>query len=310
MSILQILIISIVQGITEWLPVSSSAHVLLAASFFGYEGRDELLINAVANFGTVASMLIYFRKEIGEAVVGVFALPGALQAKRVLTSGERLAMNLIASLPLTIIGLAAARLLISDEMNAAVRSVQGVAIPLIGFGILLGLADIFGKKTRTLDDMTPAHAVLIGAVQVIAAVLPGTSRSGITMTTARALGYSRPDAAKFGMLVGAPVLTAVGLYMIAEFYFGSEVGMVTVTAGGTRGDLHPDGTCTPDELHALRGLPDPAWHRPADDDADPDGRLIRLRWACGIRRRCGSARDSAAQSLQLIPDPSHQGRSA
>ena len=231
MSILQILIISIVQGITEWLPVSSSAHVLLAASFFGYEGRDELLINAVANFGTVASMLIYFRKEIGEAVVGVFALPGALQAKRTLTSGERLAMNLIASLPLTIIGLAAARLLISDEMNAAVRSVQGVAIPLIGFGILLGLADIFGKKTRTLDDMTPAHAVLIGAVQVIAAVLPGTSRSGITMTTARALGYSRPDAAKFGMLVGAPVLTAVGLYMIAEFYFGSEVGMVTVTAG-------------------------------------------------------------------------------
>lgn len=233
MSILQILIISIVQGITEWLPVSSSAHVLLAASFFGYEGRDELLINAVANFGTVASMLIYFRKEIGEAIVGVFALPGALQAKRVLTSGERLAMNLIASLPLTIIGLAAARLLISDEMNAAVRSVQGVAIPLIGFGILLGLADIFGKKTRTLDDMTPAHAVLIGAVQVIAAVLPGTSRSGITMTTARALGYSRPDAAKFGMLVGAPVLTAVGLYMIAEFYFGSEVGMVTVTAGET-----------------------------------------------------------------------------
>ena len=231
MSILQILIISIVQGITEWLPVSSSAHVLLAASFFGYEGRDELLINAVANFGTVASMLIYFRKEIGEAVVGVFALPGAVQAKRTLTSGERLAMNLIASLPLTIIGLAAARLLISDEMNAAVRSVQGVAIPLIGFGILLGLADIFGKKTRTLDDMTPAHAVLIGAVQVIAAVLPGTSRSGITMTTARALGYSRPDAAKFGMLVGAPVLTAVGLYMIAEFYFGSEVGMVTVTAG-------------------------------------------------------------------------------
>lgn len=231
MSILQILIISIVQGITEWLPVSSSAHVLLAASYFGYEGRDELLINAVANFGTVASMLIYFRKEIGEAVVGVFALPGALQAKRTLTSGERLAMNLIASLPLTIIGLAAARLLISDEMNAAVRSVQGVAIPLIGFGILLGLADIFGKKTRTLDDMTPAHAVLIGAVQVIAAVLPGTSRSGITMTTARALGYSRPDAAKFGMLVGAPVLTAVGLYMIAEFYFGSEVGMVTVTAG-------------------------------------------------------------------------------
>ncbi len=230
MSLLQILIISIIQGITEWLPVSSSAHVLIAADFFGYVGRDELLINAVANFGTVASMLIYFRKEIGEAIAGTFSLPGALSAKRTLSSGERLAMNLLASLPLTLAGLAAARLFIPDEVNAAVRSVQGVAIPLIAFGILLGLADIFGKKDRTIDDMTPWHAVLIGAVQVIAAVLPGTSRSGITMTTARALGYSRPDAAKFGLLVGAPVLSAVGLYMIAEFYFGSEVGLVTVTA--------------------------------------------------------------------------------
>ncbi len=230
MSLFQILIISIIQGITEWLPVSSSAHVLIAADYFGYVGRDELLINAVANFGTVASMLIYFRREIGEAIAGTFSLPGALQAKRMLTSGERLAMNLIASLPLTFLGLAAARLFIPDEINAAVRSVEGVAIPLIGFGVLLGLADIFGKRSRTLDDMTPWHAVLIGAVQVIAAVLPGTSRSGITMTTARALGYSRPDAAKFGLLVGAPVLTAVGLYMIAEFYFGSEAGLVTVTA--------------------------------------------------------------------------------
>lgn len=229
MSLLQILIISIVQGITEWLPVSSSAHVLLAASYFGYEGRDELLINAVANFGTVASMLIYFRKEIGEAIVGVFALPGALAARRELSPGERLAMNLIASLPLTVAGLAAALLLIPDSVHEAVRSVHGVAIPLIAFGILLGLADIYGARTRTIDQMPAWHAVLIGAVQVIAAVLPGTSRSGITMTTARALGYARPEAAKFGMLVGAPVLTAVGLYAIYQFFFGSEAGAVTVT---------------------------------------------------------------------------------
>lgn len=230
MSILQILIISIVQGITEWLPVSSSAHVLLAADYFGYVGRDELLINAVANFGTVASMLIYFRKDISEAFFGLFALPGALGEKRALNSGERLAMNLLASLPLTIVGLALAKLLISDELNATLRSVNGVAIPLIFFGLLLGAADIFGKRTRTLDDLTPWHAALIGVVQVIAAILPGTSRSGITMTTARALGYSRPDAAKFGLLVGAPVLSMVGIYSIGEFYFGSGAGLVTVSA--------------------------------------------------------------------------------
>jgi undecaprenyl-diphosphatase len=235
MSLLQILIISIVQGITEWLPVSSSAHVLLAAGYFGYDGRDELLINAVANFGTVASMLIYFRKEISEAVIGLFALPGAMAKKRRLSSGERLALNLVASLPLTVLGLAAARLFIPDEINDAVRSVHGVAIPLIVFGLLLGLADIYGAKTRTIDDVTPWHAALIGMVQVIAAVLPGTSRSGITMTTARALGYSRTDAAKFGLLVGAPILTLVGLYAIYEFYFGSEAGAVTVTGAEALG---------------------------------------------------------------------------
>ncbi len=221
-------IIALVQGITEWLPVSSSAHVLLAADYFGYRGRDELLINAVANFGTVASMLIYFRKEVSEAFFGLFALPSALSAKRALNSGETLALNLLASLPLTILGLAAAKLLLPEIVNDAVRSVHGVAIPLIVFGILLGLADIFGKKTRTIDQMTPLHAALIGVVQVIAAILPGTSRSGITMTTARALGYARPDAAKFGLLVGAPVLTLVGLYSIAEFIFG-DAGGVTVT---------------------------------------------------------------------------------
>lgn len=229
MSLLQILIISIVQGITEWLPVSSSAHVLLAADYFGYDGRDELLINAVANFGTVASMLVYFRKEISEAIAGLFSLPGALSAKAALTDGERLAMNLLASLPLTVLGLAAAKLFLPDTVNDAVRSVHGVAIPLIVFGVALGLADIFGKREGTLATLTPVHAVLIGAVQIIAAVLPGTSRSGITMTAARALGYSRPDAAKFGLLVGAPVLTLVGLYSIMEFITAEDNGAVTVT---------------------------------------------------------------------------------
>lgn len=228
MSLFQIFIISLVQGITEWLPVSSSAHVLLAADYFGYDGRDELLINAVANFGTVASMLIYFRKEIGEAVAGLFTLPGVRAAGRAMKDGERLALNILASLPLTVAGLAAAKLLIPEPMNDALRSVQGVAIPLIGFGLLLGLADMYGKRERTLADLTPLHAALIGLVQVIAAVLPGTSRSGITMTMGRALGYSRPDAAKFGMLVGAPVLSLVGVYSIAEF-LTDKTGGVTVT---------------------------------------------------------------------------------
>lgn len=229
MSLFQIALLSLIQGITEWLPVSSSAHLLLAAEYFGYDGRDELLINAVANFGTVGSLLIYFRKEVSEAFAGLFALPGALGQKRELSTGERLALNILASLPLTVAGLAAARLLIPDTVHEAMRSVHGVAIALIFFGVLLGLADWFGGRTRTLDQLTPWHAVLIGFAQVVAAIAPGTSRSGITMTTARALGYARPDAAKFGMLVGAPVLTLVGLYYIYDFVSGEEAGALTVT---------------------------------------------------------------------------------
>lgn len=230
MSLFQIALLSLIQGITEWLPVSSSAHLLLAAEYFGYDGRDELLINAVANFGTVGSLLIYFRKEVSEAFAGLFALPGALGQKRVLTSGERLALNILASLPLTVLGLAAARLLVPDAVHDAMRSVHGVAIALIVFGALLGLADWFGGRTRTIDQLTPWHAVLIGFAQVMAAIAPGTSRSGITMTTARALGYARPDAAKFGMLVGAPVLTLVGLYYIYDFISGEETGALAVTS--------------------------------------------------------------------------------
>lgn len=230
MSLFQIALLSLIQGITEWLPVSSSAHLLLAAEYFGYDGRDELLINAVANFGTVGSLLIYFRKEVSEAFAGLFALPRALGEKRVLTSGERLALNILASLPLTVLGLAAARLLVPEAVHEAMRSVHGVAIALIVFGILLGLADLFGGRDRTLDQLTPWHAVLIGFAQVMAAIAPGTSRSGITMTTARALGYARPDAAKFGMLVGAPVLTLVGIYYIYDFISGEETGALAVTS--------------------------------------------------------------------------------
>lgn len=230
MSLFQIALLSLIQGITEWLPVSSSAHLLLAAEYFGYDGRDELLINAVANFGTVGSLLIYFRKEVSEAFAGLFALPGALGEKRVLTPGERLALNILASLPLTVLGLAAARLLLPEAVHEAMRSVHGVAIALIVFGILLGLADWFGGRDRTLDQLTPWHAVLIGFAQVMAAIAPGTSRSGITMTTARALGYARPDAAKFGMLVGAPVLTLVGVYYIYDFITGEETGALAVTS--------------------------------------------------------------------------------
>ena len=212
MSLLQLFIIAIVQGLTEWLPISSSGHVLLAANLFTLEGRDELLINAVSNLGTLAAMLIYFRKDVIAATLGGFELIGAGVRKAPLSRGAKLALCIIVATPIAVIAAVAHETLVPDTIQAHLRSVWTVAGATIGFGLLLWWADVAGGKTRTEADMTLGHAILIGATQAIAAIIPGTSRSGITMTAARALGYERTEAARFSMLIGAPILAAAGLY--------------------------------------------------------------------------------------------------
>lgn len=212
MSFLQLAIIAIIQGLTEWLPISSSGHVLLAANLFTLEGRDELLINAVSNLGTLAAMLIYFRKDVAAAIIGGFELIGAGFRKTELSRGAKLALCIIVATPIALAAAIAHEVLVPDTIQAQLRSVWTVAGATIGFGLLLWWADVAGGKDRTEADMTLGHAVLIGATQAIAAIIPGTSRSGITMTAARALGYERTEAARFSMLIGAPILAAAGLY--------------------------------------------------------------------------------------------------
>lgn len=212
MSFLQLFIIAIIQGITEWLPISSSGHVLLAANVFTLEGRDELLINAVSNLGTLAAMLIYFRKDVAAATLGGFELLGAGFRKTPLSRGANLALCIIVATPIALITAIAHEVFVPETIQAHLRSVWTVAGATIGFGLLLWWADVAGGKTRTEADITLGHAVLIGATQAIAALIPGTSRSGITMTAARALGYERTEAARFSMLIGAPILAAAGLY--------------------------------------------------------------------------------------------------
>ena len=212
MSLLQLFIIAIVQGLTEWLPISSSGHVLLAANYFTLEGRDELLINAVSNLGTLAAMLIYFRKDVIAAILGGFELLGAATSSAPLSRGARLALCIIVATPFAVAAAIGYEVLMPETLQAHLRSVWTVAGATIGFGLLLWWADVAGAKHRTESDMTFTHAALIGATQAIAALIPGTSRSGITMTAARALGYERTEAARFSMLIGAPILAAAGLY--------------------------------------------------------------------------------------------------
>lgn len=221
MSLLQLAIIALLQGTTEWLPVSSSGHVLLAAGFFEASPRDELLINAVSNLGTLSAMLIYFRKDVASAIAGGAELAAAPVRKAPLSNGARLAAAVIVATPVALLVAILYEMFLPEDMLNGVRNIYVVAATTILFGALLWWADVKGERTRTEADMTLWHAFLIGATQAIAAILPGTSRSGITMTAARALGYDRTEAARFSMLIGAPILAAAGIYgllglMVAE----------------------------------------------------------------------------------------------
>ena len=225
MSLLQLAIIALLQGTTEWLPVSSSGHVLLAAGFFEASPGDELLINAVSNLGTLLAMLIYFRKDVTSAIAGGFELVAAPISKSPLSKGARLAAAVIVATPVAVLVAFAYEKFLPDSMLESMRSIYVVAATTIIFGALLWWADVKGTRDRKEEDMTMWHAFLIGATQAIAAILPGTSRSGITMTAARAFGYDRTEAARFSMLIGAPILAAAGLY--------GAMGLVTADATET-----------------------------------------------------------------------------
>lgn len=233
LSLLQLAIIAILQGFTEWLPISSSAHVLLASDWFGVTGHDELLINAVSNLGTLAAMLIYFRKDVGLAIMGGFELLAAPVTKKPLSKGAHLAACVIVATPIALIAALAYSALLPEHIQDQLRSVYTVAGATIFFGALLWWADAKGPRRHKEEDMTLAHAALIGATQAIAAIIPGTSRSGITMTAARALGYRRREAARISMLIGAPILAAAGLY--------GAYGLFTAEPGSTGALTFQDG---------------------------------------------------------------------
>lgn len=212
MSLLQLAIIALLQGTTEWLPISSSGHILLAADLFEASPQDELLINAVSNLGTLLAMLIYFRKDVGLAVAGGVELLARPVTRNPLSKGARLAACILVATPVALLIAAFYEYFLPEALLDDMRSVYVVAATTIIFGALLWWADVRGGRERKEEDMTLSHAFLIGATQAVAAILPGTSRSGITMTAARALGYERTEAARFSMLIGAPILAAAGLY--------------------------------------------------------------------------------------------------
>ena len=229
MSLSQLILLALIQGITEWLPISSSGHVLLFSNYVGVTGRDELLVNAMSNLGTLLALLIYFRKDVISASLGGFELIRAPFSKTPLSSGGRLALHILIATIVALVPILAFTVAIPEAWQTQLRSVYTVAATTIVFGLFLWWADARGGEQKTEQDMTMRHALLIGASQALAALLPGTSRSGITMTVARALGYARTEAARFSMLIGAPLVAAAGLFGAIGLLDNGSAADVSVT---------------------------------------------------------------------------------
>lgn len=201
MDLLNLLVLAVVQGITEFLPISSSAHLILVPVIFGWPDQG-LAIDIAVHVGTLAAVLLYFHRDVLDLVVGLWLAVRGRPDHR-----SRLVLHLVvATLPIIVAGLLA-----KDLVGTTFRSGLLIATTTIVFGIVLWFADRGAERyDRELDQMTLRDAIIIGLAQVLA-ILPGTSRSGITMTAGLFLRFSRTESARFSMLLSIPTIAAAGL---------------------------------------------------------------------------------------------------
>lgn len=201
MTLFNLFLIAALQGITEFLPISSSGHLVLLPSLTGQPDQG-LAIDVAVHVGSLFAVMLYFREDVRIAAAGCLRL---MQGK-VDTQGAFLALCLgLATVPVMIVGLAV-KLAGIDE---ALRSITVIGWSTLGFGLVLLWADKTGGTTRSADNWTLKDALIMGLAQVIS-LIPGTSRSGITITAARRLGYDREGAAKLAMLMSIPTIIASG----------------------------------------------------------------------------------------------------
>ena len=198
---LQAVILALVQGLTEFLPISSQAHLVLWSLFTGqgYQGLD---FDIVLHAGSLVAVVAYFRKTLFDLARDWLA---AVFAGRHSADSRLAWLIIVATTPAGILGL-----LFKDLAEHALRSPLIIALALIGFGLLLGLADWRFRGDRDEHSLGFKDAVIIGLAQAIA-LIPGTSRSGITMTAALFLGLSREAAARFSFLLSVPIIAAASL---------------------------------------------------------------------------------------------------
>lgn len=206
MALWHLLLLAALQGVTEFLPISSSGHLILLPALTGLEDQGPFLDVAV-HVGTLGAVMLYFRADVATALRGTAGL-----LRRRWGSEERLAAGLaLATVPVIVAGLVLKLTIGTDVL----RSVAVIGWTTLGFGLLLWWFDQRGPKEKGVDDWSLGQALKMGMWQAIA-LIPGTSRSGICITAARAMGYGREDAARIAMLMSIPTIMASGTLLGLE----------------------------------------------------------------------------------------------
>lgn len=205
----QAVILSLIQGITEFLPISSSAHLVITREILDWPDPG-VAFDAFTGLGTLTAVIVYYRKDIQALLDHWFARFGKTPApdrENYARLGDQL---LIATLPALIIGF-----LVRDSVDALTHDPLVIATATIVFAVFLAGADLLGRKRRPITSTTMTEALIYGLAQALA-LLPGTSRSGITMTAGLAMGFSRQAGARFSFLLSIPISAAAGLYGLGK----------------------------------------------------------------------------------------------
>jgi len=212
--VLEALFLGVVQGLTEFLPISSSAHIRIVGEFMNKAQDPGARFTAITQIGTELAVLIFFRKDIAAIVKSwfkqvVFRSQLSAEGKGQARMGW---LIIIGSIPIVILGYLGKDIITND-----LRSLWLIASVMIIFGLILGYADKVGKSERTLDQLNSKHGLLYGAAQALALV-PGVSRSGATIAMGRFLGYTRDAALRYSFLLALPAVFGSGLYELKDAF--------------------------------------------------------------------------------------------
>ena len=224
---LQIVVLAIVQGLTEFLPISSSGHLVLVPRFFGWTDQG-LAFDVAVHFGSLMAVLLFFRRDIAALLRGGVEVLGA----RVESVESRMALGIaLGTIPAAVAGL-----LLAGWIEDNLRSPNVIVGTLAGYAVLMFAADRFGRKNRDITSVRIRDALMIGVAQALA-LIPGTSRSGVTITAAMALGFERQDAARFSFLLAVPVILLATIYELGSLLVAdapvpwAELGIATLISG-------------------------------------------------------------------------------